>query len=291
MTSIQELQYADVLARMRTDSFLEDFEKTLYKEKDDDKPAPATKTYEPIEFPRDMTKGAAKPKGAKKRSSVSGEREEVARGIRRPTPPPRERAKKPRFLPSLPPPPPFPAPVYIEDITFFNKATTRDGVNLLANNAPFRGRDGMEIVLDGVEYRTEEHATQAAKFRVASRVSDTKGRSFFLSDLSDMFRGTRFITYREAVEAGKRRTRLDSAEYAEWNDRRVEIQKRICMYKLSQYVEVRNALRYTKGTTLVFSSPYMGESAFWGMQKTETGKLVGKNMLGRIWMQLRDDPI
>jgi len=290
MTSIQELRYTDVLARMRTDSFLDNLEKTRFDDKENEKPTSAakkktrTRTYEPITFHRTSTKVAAKSPGTKKRKSACGGTEEAEKGARRPEPGPREASKKPRFAP-----PPFKPPVYLEDITFFNKATTRDGVDLLANNAPFRGHDGMKIVLDGVEYRTEEHAVQAAKFLAASRVSASKERRFFLSDFSDMFRGDRFATFSDALVASKR-VRLDSVECAEWKDRRVEIQKRICMYKLSQYVDVRNALRYTKGTALVFSSPYMKEDTFWGMKKTGTERLAGKNMLGRIWMQLRDDP-
>ena len=265
MTSIQELKYSNYLARARTDSFLDALDKTREVE---EKTAPR---HKPIEFPRELTRTSAKPTGAKKR---------------KPPPPPREGIKKPRLFP----PPPSPvrkAPTYLEDITFFNKTTTKDGVNLLAINAPFRGRDGMEIVLDGVEYRTEEHAIQASKFLVASRVSASERRSLFLSDVAAMFRGDRFITYKEAAEAGKR-IRLYPAEFEAWCEKDVEIQRRICMYKLTQYAEVRNALRCTTGTTIVFSTPYMSEEAFWGMQKTETGRLVGKNMLGIIWMGLRD---
>ena len=76
---------------------------------------------------------------------------------------------------------------------------------------------------------------------------------------------------------------------------RLGVQEEICMYKFKTYEIVRQDLIKSGNKTLIhpalrFSEDKVGKSCFWeGRAVLKEGKpvILGKNMLGNVWMSLR----
>jgi predicted NAD-dependent protein-ADP-ribosyltransferase YbiA (DUF1768 family) len=68
----------------------------------------------------------------------------------------------------------------------------------------------------------------------------------------------------------------------------IEVQKEICKYKL-RYEEVRQNLIDSKGKLLIHPALRCRnpENCIWEGRYVD-GKVIGKNLLGNIWMELRD---
>ena len=178
--------------------------------------------------------------------------------------------------------PPHPKRVCKEKRVFFNKSS-RDDSRLLCNNVWYEGKEGMAITLDGVEYKTENHALAAKKFEYLSKVVDGP-RGEDMLRFSMTFRGNIYDNSFEVSDACKR-FRLTPCEYDLMKKAEVSFQKMVCAYKVSQYPEVRRVLRETKDSELVFLVP---EATFWSARELPDGSVVGNNMLGKIWMNTRE---
>jgi len=89
---------------------------------------------------------------------------------------------------------------------------------------------------------------------------------------------------------------LTSNELELWNTLSVCVQEEICNYKFDNYVDVRDELKKSKGKILVHPALRCSEDKLrhrlWegkGIVVDGKIKIIGHNMLGNLWMELRDD--
>ena len=68
----------------------------------------------------------------------------------------------------------------------------------------------------------------------------------------------------------------------EWNEIKTSVMKEIIKAKIDQHEEVRNALQASGKEEIIENSP---EDYFWGSGKDNTGR----NELGKIWMEIREE--
>ena len=97
---------------------------------------------------------------------------------------------------------------------------------------------------------------------------------------------------------GKLGLRLTPAEIAIWSSKSLEVQRRICLYKLEHDNRVKDTLAKTGQLTLVHSAmrktdEKVVQDCFWeGRAKVVEGSdaavVLGQNHLGKIWMEIRD---
>lgn len=117
-----------------------------------------------------------------------------------------------------------------------------------------------EVEYLGVRYKTAEHAYQVAKFQEATqRERIAQAPSAFLAR-----------EYGQELEGR-------AADFD-----KVSVMKAIMRVKLEQHVDVRAALLETGDAEIRKNHP---DDSYWG-----TGaEGIGENMMGKIWMELRDE--
>jgi ribA/ribD-fused uncharacterized protein len=115
----------------------------------------------------------------------------------------------------------------------------------------------------GQLYPTAEHAYQAAK------CTDTIGK--------EEIRNARSPLQAKDLANGKFRPARDP----EWDAKKLAIVAEILRAKLAQHTEAREALARSRDDQIVEDSP---TDYFWGAGADGSGQ----NMLGKIWMQIRD---
>lgn len=71
------------------------------------------------------------------------------------------------------------------------------------------------------------------------------------------------------------------ARSTDWEENKVKIMTQIYQAKADQHEDVRDALKRTGQRTIIENSPV---DSFWGSGPDGTGE----NMLGKIWMKIRD---
>jgi ribA/ribD-fused uncharacterized protein len=118
---------------------------------------------------------------------------------------------------------------------------------------------------EGILYPTSEHAYQAAK------CTNPAGKSAI-----------------QQARSPREAKKLANVTYAsdrdpKWDEKKVSVMESILRTKLEQHAEAREALDETKNEDIVEDSPV---DYFWG----EGADGTGKNMLGKLWMKIRDDP-
>ena len=149
-------------------------------------------------------------------------------------------------------------------------------------------------------YETGEHCFHGQKYLLLSEYSSDEKRKQQLFDYGSKF--SKPSPYKTSAEAkkmgGKKGLRLTEQELALWSKLSVEVQKKICKYKYDNYEEVRNNLFKSKNKILIHPAMRTSEEKlslkFWeGKGVIVDGKIVvlGHNMLGKLWMDLRDDII
>lgn len=119
-----------------------------------------------------------------------------------------------------------------------------------------------EIYIDGTTWPTVEHYFQASKFE------ETKHKRAILE--------TKTPTH--AKRRGKSRKRPLRPD---WNDIKIGVMRKALHAKADQHPDVRATLLVTAPARLVERTD---SDSFWGDGKRRNGK----NMLGKLWMQVRD---
>ena len=99
-------------------------------------------------------------------------------------------------------------------------------------------------------------------------------------------------------KGGKKGLLLKENELNVWKDRGEEIQRKICNYKYQHLKEVRECLEKNKDKILIhpimrINNDKLKFCVWEGRGVIENGefKVLGKNLLGNIWMQIRDENI
>jgi predicted NAD-dependent protein-ADP-ribosyltransferase YbiA (DUF1768 family) len=95
---------------------------------------------------------------------------------------------------------------------------------------------------------------------------------------------------------GKKGLRLSDEELSIWSELSIKVQEEICIYKILNYEEVKMDLIKTKGKVLVHPALRCSEeklkNRLWeGKGIVVDGKveILGRNMLGNIWMSKREE--
>ena len=130
--------------------------------------------------------------------------------------------------------------------------------------------DGPPVTYKSLEWRTAEHAFQAAKFKPGSRP--------FAAILAA-------TTPRDALTIGKQPhdlTTLTFNSWDEWDAKKDKVMKDIVKAKFEQNINLREMLLGTYPHPLIENSPI---DSYWGCGAD--GK--GKNMLGKILMEVREE--
>ena len=146
------------------------------------------------------------------------------------------------------------------------------------------------IIIKNKHFKTGEHCFHYMKYYYCSKKCD-KNRKLKLREYSKNFLGENTI-YNKAIDAkkagGKKGLLLHDYELKDWNNIFSEkIQKKICKYKIKNYDEIQNILILSKNRILIHQDNFANENTIWGC-KIKNNKIIGKNKLGIIWMNLRD---
>lgn len=136
-----------------------------------------------------------------------------------------------------------------------------------------------EVVIDDRIYQSGEHAFHGEKL---FRLGHTKYANKFTKPSS-------YTPHMAKQKGGENGLRLNDQELAQWANISIDVQKEICKYKL-RYEEVKEDLINSKGKLLIHQalSCRNTENCIWEGRYVD-GNVVGKNLLGNIWMELRDN--
>lgn len=115
----------------------------------------------------------------------------------------------------------------------------------------------------GVEYMTSEHAYHSEKFHDEALKEEIRKQ-------------------RSAHDAFKLAQEYKSERRADWDDVKVGIMKEILHTKVAQHPYVKKKL-IESGERLLVEDSWRDDFWGWGPNKD------GKNMLGKLWMEVRDE--
>lgn len=147
------------------------------------------------------------------------------------------------------------------------------------------------IIINKKYFKTGEHCFHYMKYYYCSKKCEYD-RKIKLKKYSKNFLGKNSI-YNLAKDAkkagGKKGLLLKNDELEDWDKTYSEkIQKKICKYKLKNYKEIKDILILNKNKILIHQDNFANENTIWG-GKIKNNKIIGKNKLGIIWMNIRDN--
>jgi len=190
-----------------------------------------------------------------------------------------------------------------------DKKILKEGViNFFSKKREFRSLSNfwemdVEIIDEGKEgkekraYESGEHCFHGEKYIRLGNLCVDEGRKMELLEY-----GVRFFKpslYKTGAEVkkmgGKKGLCLSRVEMGLWNSISLEVQMEICRFKLENYEEVRGDLLRSEGKILIHpalrcSEEKLEREKIWeGKGVVRDGKIVvvGRNLLGNIWMDLR----
>ena len=146
------------------------------------------------------------------------------------------------------------------------------------------------------KYQTGEHCFHGEKYILVSQhISNLERKEKLLTygkkfqELSDY--DSPILTKRAG---GKKGLALTTQELKIWDSLNVEVQRKICLYKLENYPDIKGELRSTQDKVLIHpalrvSKDKVKHRKWEGRLVEEDGnkKIIGGNVLGSIWMELR----
>jgi predicted NAD-dependent protein-ADP-ribosyltransferase YbiA (DUF1768 family) len=158
------------------------------------------------------------------------------------------------------------------------------------------------VVSDGMGvrvYESGEHCFHGEKYIRNGMSCGDECRKMVLLEYGERFlKPSRYLSGVEAKKAGgKRGLLLSSEELSKWSEMSVRVQEDICGYKMEAYEEVQEDVRRSEGRMLVHpalrcSEDKLVSSRVWeGKGVVVDGEVVviGRNMLGNIWMKIRGE--
>ena len=158
------------------------------------------------------------------------------------------------------------------------------------------------VIVDGDgrrEYESGEHCFHGEKYRRIGMFCKDENRKRELLEYSGKFlKG--ICEYKKGGDVkkmgGKKGMKLKDEELSLWGNLSIEVQEEISRYKWEKYEEVKMDLKKSVGKLLVHPALRCSEEKLkdrmWegkGVVVDGEIKVVGKNMLGKIWMNLRDE--
>ena len=142
------------------------------------------------------------------------------------------------------------------------------------------------VILDDTKYYSGEVCFQAQKFiQVAHSANCVRQR-----ELLDWARKISVKTDSNLARKMGRQFILTPEELEIWSKMCIHVQTRICRYKFEHEEEVRTDLRKSGSLVLIHPARCSDEKMkghLWEGRMTPQGKVLGGNMLGKIWMEFR----
>lgn len=153
--------------------------------------------------------------------------------------------------------------VYAEDdVVFFFR--TRDAFGELSNM-----HNGFPLEFGNRVWRSSEALYQALRFPDAPAIHDAINAQT-----------NAFLAKQKAYEF-KDKTRAD------WHEVNVAIMEQVLRLKLDQHFEKLSAILFQTGTRPIVEKS--SKDDFWGAMPDGNGVLIGENVLGTLWMVLREE--
>ena len=154
-----------------------------------------------------------------------------------------------------------------------------------------------EVIWNKQIFTMGEAAFHYAKYSlVALDPSTNASRSKELMDHANKFlKSSGSFTGPEYKSLGgktKKGFPLTDREIQIWSSVCDRVQNHICEYKFKTYDDVKKALLRTAGVSLIHScrTPDSGmDKEHWCGRMTDSGNIIGGNILGNIWMKIRDE--
>ena len=174
---------------------------------------------------------------------------------------------------------------------FYRHSLCKMAINFFSGKKSFRSLSNFwenDVVIDGRVYQSGEHAFHGEKF---IRLANDNPK---LIEYGNTFLKPSYETPALAKKmGGKKGLRLNDEQLQIWSEISIDIQKQISKYKFDNYEEVRRDLLLSKGNLLIHPALRCRnvEACFWeGKAVLVDGNTVvlGQNILGKIWMELRD---
>ena len=146
------------------------------------------------------------------------------------------------------------------------------------------------------EYDSGESCFHGEKFIRVGKLCEDENRKRELLEYGSKF--LRGVCEKNGAVVKKmgRKFILDKNELDLWYILSIDVQIEICKYKYENYVEVRDDLVRSKGKVLIHPAMRCSEekvkSRLWeGKGVIVDGKIevIGKNMLGNLWMNIRGE--
>lgn len=130
---------------------------------------------------------------------------------------------------------------------------------------PLNNWSSHKVNIWGIDFPTSEHAFQWKKFSLVEPEIASKILSA----------GSPYMVFKIA-KSNKNKQPKD------WTERKVSIMEEILRVKLEQHEDVQDTLKRTGKREIIENSPV---DNFWGIGPNKDGK----NMLGNIWMKIRNN--
>ncbi len=148
------------------------------------------------------------------------------------------------------------------------------------------------------KYQTGEHCFHGEKYiSVSKQISDPYRKEKLLSYAQKFLDVSIYDSSILAKRAGgKKGLELNSEELQIWESVNEEVQRKICRYKIQNYPNIKKEILNTKDKILIHPALRVPvekvKNRKWeGRLVEENGnkKIIGGNMLGNIWMELRKE--
>lgn len=145
------------------------------------------------------------------------------------------------------------------------------------------------------EYNSGESCFHGEKFIRLGKLCENKDRKMDLINYGCRFLKETGIKNGAIIKKMGRGFILNQNELDLWYDLSIEVQKEICKYKYKNYQEIKYELGKNKDKILIHPAMRCSEekiiNRLWeGKGVVINGKIdvIGRNMLGKIWMSIRD---
>ena len=153
-----------------------------------------------------------------------------------------------------------------------------------------------DVIIDERIYESGEHCFHGEKYFRLGELCEDDTRKKTLLDYGNTFIKPSYKTCAIAKKmGGKKGLLLNSIELKKWTSISIDVQYKICKWKFNNYEEVRQDLLKSGNKILIHpamrcSEETLKKSRLWeGKGIIKDGKIVilGKNLLGNIWMEYR----
>ena len=165
-------------------------------------------------------------------------------------------------------------------------------INFFSGKKDFRSLSNFwenQVVIQDRVYKTGEHAFHGEKFIRLGLLIEDQERAAKIFDYGTTFLNSYDTPAMAKKMGGKKGMALKDYELIQWSKISIDVQKEISKFKFDNYEQVRDDLLKSKGKILVHPALRCThpEKCFWE-GKFVDGSVIGRNLLGQIWMDLRD---